>query len=615
MASILDTQNIDDGLKKLILERTEGVPFFIEEFIKSLRDMNILKYDNSRYYLSNNIHEICIPSTIQDIIMARVDSLPEGAKELLQTGSVVEREFNYELIKVVTKLPEIELKIRLSTLRDSELIYERGIIPESTYIFKHALTRAVVYESILLKKKKFIHNEIGNAIENLYRDNINEFYGVLVKHYNESDNFEKAALYSKLAGEKAETTASFPDAINFAKKRISSLERLPTTEETQKEIIEARTKLGYYYIRMDYFAEAKGPIDPIYDLARKHGHEKELIEITSIIGIYKWSVEEEFGDAINYLNEALTISNKFEDITLSRFPNYWLGVAYSFMSKFEDALYHFGKALNIAVQNKATWDISVVKSCMGYFVYAHQGKIDLASQLCSEALHIAEETGDVFPKAFSYANYGVACYGKGFFKEAIENMIKGITFSDKIEIFTWSAFTHFNLGELYFDLGEYDRCKHHYNESILLMEKNQTMPSWIRLNKICLLKTQVMENGDSIDLESLYKIDFENKLELYSGLIKRSIGLILLNIDDQHTYEAERWIKNAIETDSHNGMLWHLGKDYALYAELWLRKGDRLKTEEMLNKSINVLKDCGSDGWVEKYTKKFSMLSRWNTIH
>jgi predicted ATPase len=89
VVSILDTHNIDDGLKKLILERTEGVPFFIEEFIKSLRDMNLLEYEKTQYYLSKDIQEIYIPSTVKDIIMARVDSLPEGAKELLQTGSVV----------------------------------------------------------------------------------------------------------------------------------------------------------------------------------------------------------------------------------------------------------------------------------------------------------------------------------------------------------------------------------------------------------------------------------------------------------------------------------------------------------------------------------------------
>ena len=113
-------------------------------------------------------------------------------------------------------------------------------------------------------------------------------------------------------------------------------------------------------------------------------------------------------------------------------------------------------------------------------------------------------------------------------------------------------------------------------------------------------------NGIAIDFEPLYEIDYNNKIELYSGMIKRSIGMILLNIDDQHTSEAERWIINAIEVDSHNGMTWHLGKDYALYSELWMKRGNRLKTEEMLRKSIKVFKACGSDGWAQKYENMLS---------
>ena len=123
-------------LEDLILEKTEGIPFFIEEFIKSLKDLKIIETKDNQYYLAKDIQEVTLPSTIQDVIMARVDSLPEGAKELLQTGSVIEREFSHELIKRVTSLSQEELLTHLSVLKDSELLYERGIYPESTYIFQ-----------------------------------------------------------------------------------------------------------------------------------------------------------------------------------------------------------------------------------------------------------------------------------------------------------------------------------------------------------------------------------------------------------------------------------------------------------------------------------------------
>ncbi len=101
-----------------------------------------------------------------------MDSLPDAAKEVLQVGSAIEREFSYELIKAITELPEQELLSHLSVLKEAELLYERGIFPQSSYVFKHALTREVVYDSILTNRKKLLHQKIGKAIEDLYRDSL-----------------------------------------------------------------------------------------------------------------------------------------------------------------------------------------------------------------------------------------------------------------------------------------------------------------------------------------------------------------------------------------------------------------------------------------------------------
>ncbi|UCF85564.1 MAG: AAA family ATPase, partial [Desulfobacteraceae bacterium] len=179
----LGTENIDSALEKLILEKTEGVPFFIEELIKSLKDLKIIERKDGKYHLVKDIQALSIPSTIHDVIMARVDKLPEGAKEVLQIGSVIEREFKYDLIKHVSGLADQELLPRLSGIKDSELLFERGIYPESTYLFKHALTQEVVYDSILTRKKKKLHNKIGIAIEHIYKDNLHENFGVLAEHF------------------------------------------------------------------------------------------------------------------------------------------------------------------------------------------------------------------------------------------------------------------------------------------------------------------------------------------------------------------------------------------------------------------------------------------------
>ena len=135
------------------------------------------------------------------------------------------------------------------------------------------------------------------------------------------------------------------------------------------------------------------------------------------------------------------------------------------------------------------------------------------------------------------------------------------------------------------------------------------MPSWILLNRICLAKAQVMNNEKNIDIETLYKYESDNKVELYSGLIRRSICEILLNIDNQHIEEAEIWIKKAVEADSRNGKMWFLGRDYVLYYELLRRKENRSEAIKCLKKAINIFKDCGADGWREKYKKKLATFS------
>ena len=196
---ILGTEDLETALEEVILEKTEGIPFFVEEFIKSLKDLGFIERKDATYRISKELQTIRIPSTIQDIILARVDALPEGAKELLQVGSLIEREFSYKLIKAAMHLPEEELLRRLSFLKDAELLYERGLFPDSTFVFKHALTREVVYDTLLERKKKELHIDIGKAIEEVYKDNLEEMYSSLAEHFEEGGDYEKAAQYFHLA--------------------------------------------------------------------------------------------------------------------------------------------------------------------------------------------------------------------------------------------------------------------------------------------------------------------------------------------------------------------------------------------------------------------------------
>jgi tetratricopeptide (TPR) repeat protein len=286
-----------------------------------------------------------------------------------------------------------------------------------------------------------------------------------------------------------------------------------------------------------------------------------------------------------------------------------MGVFLGRNSEFEDALYHLEKVLEINVAANSLWGISTSKSTIVYVVYQWQGKIDLAYRTSAEALQMADESGDMFSKAMAYSVHGYSCYCKGFLDEAEAYSLKGVDYSERINFSAWIARSYYNLAETYFDREEYPKSRDCSHKQFSIYEHAKFFsPGFINQGKIGFARAKVMNNERDIDLQSLYEVE-DGNLSTYEGWMLRCIGEILLNIDDQHMNEGEDWVKKAIKTDEKNGVMFNLGRDYVLYAELFKRKGDKPKARENLKKAIEIMKECGADGWVEKYEKELAALS------
>jgi class 3 adenylate cyclase/tetratricopeptide (TPR) repeat protein len=603
---ILGTENLERKLEELILEKTEGIPFFIEEFIKSLKDLGIIEQKDRVFCLAKDRADITIPGTIQDMIMARVDSLPEAAKAVLQTGSVIEREFSYDLIKRVTGLPEQELLSHLSALRDSELIYERGIYPQSTYIFKHALTREVVYDSILISKKKKLHLEIGGAIEELHKDNLNEYYTIQAEHFIAANDYDKAIQYCRLAERKAEKATSFPNAIVYAQKRVSCLEKLPQTEDVLRKIVDARTTLGMYLSQTNHPIEAKEAVEPVVDIALKLGHKKRISQIYTILGWCSWLAEDDSTLAQKYFTDALTIAEELNDIVSLALANVYLGLVLSENCEYEKASYHFGKALDVNTTANSLWGISVVKSHIASNLYNPQGKINLGFKESSEAVHIAEESGDTISKALSYIYHGHSYYCKGHLKEAEEYLVKGTDFFKRISDPGNHATSYFWLGETYFIMGKHVQAREAAERALSVLEQHRVFPSAQNLARLAIALAKALGGEVDFELDTLYR--YQIAWKAFEGHAQRYLSAILLNIDVKHLPKAEDLIKRAIEADTRNGTRFFLAQDYAQYAELCKRKGDPAMAKEKLSKAIDIFKECEADGWVKKYEEELAKI-------
>ncbi len=605
---ILDTDDLETALEEVILEKTEGIPFFVEEFIKSMKDLGFIERKDSTYRIAKELQTIRIPSTIQDIIMARVDALPEGAKELLQVGSLIEREFSYKLIKAAMHLPEEDLLRRLSILKDAELLYERGLFPDSTFVFKHALTREVVYDTLLERKKKELHIDIGQAIEEVYKDNPEEQYGALAEHFEQGGGYEKAAQYFLLAQEHSQNTSSYSEAIAFSRKAVECLEKLPQTVEVQKQVIDARIALAYSCMRLDHIAEARDAVDPVFDLALHLDYRKSLPTIYVTMAAYLYTTEEKFGDkARRYLMEAQRLALEEKDYQSLVYAYLHEGIGHLYDSEFAEAEPCYLRIMEIAEASGNVPMLVAAKYGLGG-TYGYEGRIEEALRCCQEALQLALKADDLYLQGYAYCACGTAFYRKGFFPDAEENLKQAIEINQKID-FTQMLINSFStLISLHHEMGRYQEAQKCCDSILTVLEHSGTLPSASRMTNIRKVATEVRGGLDpALDEVLTFNLQ-EIGLKGFKGAAARLMGEIYLYCDDRHLDEAEVWIRKALDIQEQIRTPLELAWSYALYAEFFKKKGDLELSKENRQKAIDLMRSCGADGWVKKYEEEMAGL-------
>jgi class 3 adenylate cyclase/pimeloyl-ACP methyl ester carboxylesterase len=228
---VLQSAGVPAEVVELIAQRAEGNPLFIEELCKSLVEDGTLQRANGGYRLTRAVSDVAIPGTIQDVIMARIDRLPETSKAALQIASVIGREFTARLIERVAGLQR-DAPQALGELRAVELIYEKSIFPELAYMFKHALTHDVAYESLLRQRRRDLHRRVGEVIEELYAERLPEFYETLAWHFGQGEVWGKAVDYRLKAADQARSRFAYAEAVRYCEEAIDFLERHSGTNDT-----------------------------------------------------------------------------------------------------------------------------------------------------------------------------------------------------------------------------------------------------------------------------------------------------------------------------------------------------------------------------------------------
>ena len=262
-------------LKRLLIERTEGNPFFLEESVRALVETGVLVGARGAYRLAKPLESMQVPATVQAVLAARIDRLPPEEKRLLQTAAVIGTEVPFALLQAIGELSEEELRRGLGHLQAAEFLYETSLFPELEYTFKHALTHEVAYGGLLQERRRALHARIVEAIERLYADRLTEQAERLAQHAFRGEVWDKAVAYGRQAGTRALARSALREGVACFEQALAALTHLPESRATQEQAIDLRFDLrtalwalGEIRQMLDYLREAETLAEALDDQPR-----------------------------------------------------------------------------------------------------------------------------------------------------------------------------------------------------------------------------------------------------------------------------------------------------------------------------------------------------------
>ena len=395
-------------LKRVIIERTEGNPFFMEETVQVLLDEGSLVRDGSITRLTRPLGALKIPPTVQGILAARIDRLSAESKDLLQALAVIGREFSLSLIRAVVPKSDDELSRMLNDLQLGEFIYEQPAVGDIEYIFKHALTQEVAYKSVLVERRKLLHERIGSAMEASFAQSIDDYLSQLAYHYGRSANVRKALEYLGLAGQQAHRLLAHSEAIVHLNAALQMLKSLPEDDERRRE--EASLQITF----AEAAAAARGPADDevgaafarARDLCTQLGDTRRIFRV--LLGLrYFYNFKSQWQNDLETSQQLIALAEREPGPARLLWANTALGESLEFLGRHRDARAHLEKAIALipAIAEQTVFPVAdpriAALDMLGDVLWC-LGFPDQALERCHEALTLARKLGRPFPLCSAY---------------------------------------------------------------------------------------------------------------------------------------------------------------------------------------------------------------------
>jgi tetratricopeptide (TPR) repeat protein len=404
---------LPDAVAGEIVAKGDGNPLFLEQM--------------ARHAVETEEHrsELSVPGTIHDVVMARIDRLPDESKELLQTAAVIGREFSPRLLRAISREPAA-LTSRLDELRRLEFIDERWEPGGVAYVFRHWLTQEAAYGSLLERRRRFYHAEIGRALETLYNDRIDEVAELLALHFGRSDDAEKAVDYAIMAAEKSQRRWASNDALSYFAEASRRVETAPDTKPNHLRRIDVVIKQGELKLALGRHAEHLNALQEIGDIVGEYGDPRRLAAWHYWAGFLQILTGGRAATAIGHCREAAEIAAAAGFHELDGFIASCLAQAHIVAGELRAAVDAGERALsifeadgNLWWASRALWHLSSASNCLGNWraslVYCRRA-LDIANAVADLRLKVAA----LWRTASTYIQQGDFDSGLEYCDQALE---------------------------------------------------------------------------------------------------------------------------------------------------------------------------------------------------
>jgi class 3 adenylate cyclase/tetratricopeptide (TPR) repeat protein len=441
-------------LKHLLMVRTEGNPFFLEESIRTLVETQVLAGELGDYRVAKELSIMQVPATIQAVLAARIDRLPPEEKDLLQTAAVIGKDIPFPLLQAIIDLPEVPLRHGLIHLQSAEFLYETNLFPDLEYTFKHALTHDVAYGSLLQERRRALHGRIVEALEALYPDRQTEQVERLAHHAFRGEVWDKALAYCRQAGEKALTRSAHREAVGYFEQALNAVRHLPEQGHMLKQAIDLRLALRNALLPFGNSERILAALREAESLASSLEDHARLGQVSLFLSQYFYG-RGIYDQALASAQRALTLATAGGEGVLRALAIQYLGRAYQAQGDYHRALDSFQQTMAFFEGPRRCERFGQAHLpavfCRGLLAWCHAelGTFADGRALGDEGLQIAEAVGH--PSSILFASWGVGLLAlrQGDLSRALPMLERAVALCQEAEFPSWFPWMAAALGAAY----------------------------------------------------------------------------------------------------------------------------------------------------------------------